>query len=65
MVDFLLYEASLEASVATRSKISESEIRMRKSKEKLKTRQHTVDERVENGHGTSRDTSVRVDLLED
>jgi hypothetical protein len=25
----------------------------------------TVDERVENGHGTVGDTSVRVDLLED
>jgi hypothetical protein len=28
-------------------------------------KKHTVDERVKDGHGTSRDTSVGVDLLED
>lgn len=28
-------------------------------------KKHTVDEGVQDGHGTSGDTSVRVDLLED
>lgn len=66
MVDFLLYAASLEASVATRSKMSvlyagsakwiilvENGFRL------------TIHEGVENGHGTVGDTSVGVDLLQD
>lgn len=32
---------------------------------KMEKNKHTVDERVQDGHGTSGDTSVRVDLLED
>lgn len=64
MVDFLLYAASLEASVATRSKISGDE------SQKMKAWRYdlirlTIDEGVQDGHGTVGDTSVGVDLLED
>lgn len=65
MVDFLLYEASLEASVATRSKISEIGISVWLGRVESKNTRLTVDKRVENRHGTSGDTSVGVDLLED
>lgn len=62
MVDFLLYAASLEASVATRSKIS-IQIRIGildiESRKKL-----TIDEGVEDRHGTVGNTSVRVNLLQ-
>jgi hypothetical protein len=64
MVDFLLYAASLEASVATRSKMSEKDCQLRRVKVGVsKTR--TVDERVQDGHGTVGNTSVWVNLLED
>lgn len=32
---------------------------------KMEKNKHTVDERVQDGHSTGRDTSVGVDLLED
>ena len=61
MVDFLLYAASFEASVATRSKMSEEcqPSRIQKSGVRL-----TVHERVKNRHGTVGDTSIRMHLLE-
>ena len=62
MVDFLLYAASLLASVATRSKMSDDEIRWILDEMRPKL---TVDERVQDGHGAVGDTSVGVDLLED
>jgi len=64
MVDFLLYAASLEASVATRSKIS-IQVRI----EILETlslgrKKPTIDEGVKDRHSTVRDTGVGVDLLQ-
>lgn len=54
----------MEASVATRSKMSEMDVRigraLRSDRDML-----TVDEGVQDGHGTVGDTSVGVDLLED
>jgi hypothetical protein len=64
MVDFLLYAASLEASVATRSKMSAKIVSVVRVK-KLDGSIHTVDERVQDGHGTVGNTSVWVNLLED
>jgi hypothetical protein len=62
MVDFLLYAASLDASVATRSKISDG---IRQYLRKLEWfGLHTVDERVKDGHGTVGNTSVWVNLLQ-
>jgi hypothetical protein len=63
MVDFLVYAASLLASVATRSKMSE--LQLEKAAQSAIWMQHTVDERVQDGHGTVGNTSVWVDLLED
>lgn len=63
MVDFLLYAASLEASVATRSKMSE---KVSDGHSGLgRSSGLTVDEGVEDGHGAVGDTSVGVDLLQD
>lgn len=63
MVDFLLYAASLDASVATRSKMSVNGISI------LRTLRWfimlTVDEGVEDGHCTVGDTGIWVDLLQD
>lgn len=58
----------MEASVATRSKMSMGHKGQKRSA--LKTdcfgqKKHTVHERIEDGHGTVGDTSVGVDLLED
>lgn len=73
MVDFLLYAASLEASVATRSKMSEikkTQIRIRNANLqkmfdwKKRKKKHTVDERVQDRHSTVGDTGVRVNLLQ-
>lgn len=64
MVDFLLYAASLEASVATRSKMSEHKVRRWKRRQWIQIGL-TIDERVQDGHGTVGDTGVRVNLLED
>lgn len=66
MVDFLLYAASLEASVATRSKISgtkESENAFADARRRVKWLL-TVDEGVQDGHGAVGDTGVRVNLLQ-
>ena len=63
MVDFLLYEASLEASPATRSKMSGQRVSHAWVR-RAEPWQPTVDKRVEDGHGTVRNTRVRVDLLE-
>lgn len=66
MVDFLLYAASLEASVATRSKMSENALdKLFQRKNKTYPMMLTVDERVQDGHGTVGNTSVGVDLLQD
>jgi len=67
IVDFLLYAASLEASVATRSKISAIEsVRHRPTGQVINSDYvRTIDKRVQNRHGTVRDTSVRVNLLKD
>jgi hypothetical protein len=51
MVDFLLYAASLDASVATRSKMSEDSIRCDDERIGMLD-QLTIDERVKNRHGT-------------
>ena len=61
MVDFLLYAASLEASVATRSKMSNiiSIPFVKKYCPWL-----TIDEGVENGHCAVGDTSIWVNLLQ-
>lgn len=64
IVDFLLYAASLEASVATRSKMSAKAVSAVRVKT-LDGSRHTVDERVQDGHGTVGDASVWVNLLED
>jgi hypothetical protein len=64
-VDFLLYAASLEASDATRSKMSDKRVSTLKMGSRCDSDMHTVDERVQDGHGTIGDTSVRVDLLKD
>lgn len=62
-MDFLLYAASLDASVATRSKIS---FMLSVTDASCRDRMMlTVDERVQDGHGTVGDTSVGVDLLQD
>jgi hypothetical protein len=64
MVDFLLYAASLEASVATRSKISEKRVSTYCRRDILMQQMLTIDERVQDRHGTIRDTGIRMDLLE-
>lgn len=66
MVDFLLYAASLEASVATRSKISgteESENAFADARRRVNWLL-TVDEGVQDGHGAVGDTGVGVNLLQ-
>jgi len=63
MVDFLLYAASFEASVATRSKISKCNVRMCVTRHGGRL-EHTIDERVQDRHGSVGDTSVWVNLLE-
>ena len=63
MVDFLLYAASLDASVATRSKISKHQIRCVTPSVNL--RLLTVDKGVEDRHGAVGNASVRVNLLQD
>lgn len=60
-MDFLLYAASLEASVATRSNISIIELDRSKIQSTLN---HTIDEGVQDGHGPVGDTGIRVDLLQ-
>ena len=66
MVDFLLYAASLDASVATRSKMSGYQSQMMEFDESDELdEKHTVDERVQDGHSTVGNTSIWVDLLED
>jgi hypothetical protein len=65
IVDFLLYAASLEASDATRSKISEKRVSALQIESRCDSDMHTVDERVQDGHGAVGDTGVGVDLLED
>jgi hypothetical protein len=63
IVDFLLYAASLEASVATRSKISIEHV----SRHFINTVVEwlTIDEGVQDRHGAVGDTRIWVDLLED
>ena len=53
--------------MATRSKMSGSKISIAKKRESEADRgeMHTVDERVQDRHGTVGDTSVGVNLLED
>ena len=63
MVDFLLYAASLEASVATRSKIS-IQIRIGVLEISSPGKKLTIDEGVKDRHGTVGNTSVRVNLLQ-
>ena len=53
----------MEASEATRSKMSEPEVRT--SRPSNRSSRHTVDEGVKDGHGAVGDTSVGVDLLQD
>jgi len=65
MVDFLLYAASLDASVATRSKISEKRVSISNVDLEYGSSMRTVDEGVQDGHGAVGDTGVWVDLLED
>jgi hypothetical protein len=65
MVDFLLYAASLDASVATRSKMSEKRVSISNVDLECGSSMLTVDEGVQDGHGAVGDTSVWVDLLED
>jgi hypothetical protein len=65
IVDFLLYAASLEASDATRSKMSDKRVSTLQIGSGCDSDVHTVDERVQDGHGAVGDTSVRMDLLED
>ena len=65
MVDFLLYAASLEASVATRSKMSGNRVSNLEMGARCGWRMHTIDEGVQDRHGAVGDTSVGVDLLED
>ena len=57
----------MEASVATRSKISEYRVNNWLLCVKVRggLLSHTIDERVQDGHGTVGNTSVGVDLLED
>ena len=62
MVDFLLYAANLDASVATRSKISGSSVR--KTVWYSVRCQRTVDEGVQDRHGTVGDTGIGVNLLQ-
>ena len=62
MVDFLLYAASLEASVATRSNISENQFR---SIDGRSSGGLTVDEGVQYRHSTVGNTSIWVNLLQD
>lgn len=63
MVDFLLYAASLDASVATRSKMSTSKsVRDWVGESDCR---RTIDERVEDRHGTVGDTGIWVNLLQD
>jgi hypothetical protein len=64
-VDFLLYAASLDASDATRSKMSDRRVSNLQIGLICNSDMHTVDERVQNGHSPVGDTSVRVDLLQD
>ena len=61
-MDFLLYAASLDASVATRSKISGFDIRERSFRSVIGRR--TIDKRVQYGHGTVGNTGIGVHLLE-
>lgn len=52
--------------MATRSKMSNKASQKRVLVQGAEQeRKHTVDEGVQDGHGTGRDTSVRVDLLQD
>ena len=60
-MDFLLYAASFDASVATRSKISKQQVR-RENKTNLV--RLTIDERVEDAHSAIRNTGIGMDLLE-
>lgn len=60
----MLYAASLEASVATRSKIS-IQIRIGVLEiSSLGKKKLTIDEGVKDRHGTVGNTSVRVNLLQ-
>lgn len=54
----------MDASEATRSKMSGTQVRLVRHSECQNWIKLTVDKGVEDGHGTVRDTSVRVDLLE-
>ena len=64
-MDFLLEAASLEASVATRSKMSESRTLEFGTKPQYgHSMGLTIDEGVQDGHGAVGDTSIWVDLLE-
>jgi hypothetical protein len=65
IVDFLLYAASLEASDATRSKMSDNRVSTLQMGSRCYSNVHTVDERVQDGHGAVGDTSVGMDLLKD
>lgn len=69
MVDFLLYEASLEASPADLSRQQRVSARRARGGVERKKRtnpfENVVDERVQDEHGLVRDTSVGVNLLED
>ena len=65
MVDFLLYAASFEASVATRSKMSGNRVSNLEMGARCRWGMHTIDEGVQDRHGAVGDTSVGVDLLED
>ena len=64
-MDFLLYAASLEASVATRSKMSGNCVSNLEMGARCGWRMRTIDEGVQDRHGAVGDTSVGVDLLED
>lgn len=64
IVDFLLYAASLEASVATRSNMSR-ECNQYRMFIAWKETWLTIDEGVKDGHGAVGDTGIRVDLFED
>jgi hypothetical protein len=68
MVDFLLYDASFDASVAAaRRRAGQPHGREGRQSERERTDalENVVDERVEDEHGLVRDTGVGVDLLED
>ena len=61
-MDFLLYAANLDASVATRSKISANQVR--KAKQQTVRCRRTIDEGVQDRHRTVGDTGIGVNLLQ-